>query len=185
MINFFGISVSVLGLSACGGGSGSGSESSSSSSSGSTGTTCLLGSWKPDLNSLADIQKNQLGAASATVSGEIVMRFLDSDRGETVVPSMVTNVTFTDQPSVTTTVSGRTDFTYIASDVDSTIMMETVDFQYVASADVLGERIEIPVNSDDGLFGSAVGTFTCSGNNLEIRTGTPQTNIAPIWTRID
>lgn len=166
-------------LTACGGGGGD----SSSSTSSSTGVACLLGSWSPDLRDLAGLQKEQLNASSVTVTGNVVMKFVDGENGETDVNSLTTNATFSDQPPISVNIFGLSNWTYLATE-DGDLQMETVNFQFTASTEVLGETLEVPVSSDDGLFGSVTGGYVCSGNRLEILS-INRYAIARFWNRIN
>jgi len=184
----------VFGLvvfSACGEGDGSSSTSGSSISLDETledegeGKSCLLGAWRPDFTDLALLQKESMGAESVTIRGNVVMRFVDEQNVETDVISMVTEAKFPEQPLTSVEVIGSTDAIYFTDDTQGTLEMSTVDFQYIARTEVLGETLEIPVNAADGLFGSVLGLYNCTGNTLIIQTGRPQTRIARLWHRVN
>ena len=144
---------------------------------------CIVGIWRVDLEDFAHVYAAQMGATSATATGDVRMSAYDNGNVNMSIRNLVINLQMPDMPAMEITVNG--DSLYVMSTEGNTFTATTNDFDLVASADVLGQPMTIPVSSDTGLFGGGTGIFGCTADSLSFETPGDIPKIPRHWIRIE
>ena len=145
--------------------------------------TCLVGKWALDASALAGAMAGQIGGTvrhveggatmTITPDGTLAMRIEDLTIGMTMqgMPEMAVSISGHSNGQIET--SGAGDFTAAAT-----------DYSLVGTADVMGQRMEVPVSTATGGWGSASGGYTCAGDTLTF-TPSAEGSMPPSWQRLN
>lgn len=142
---------------------------------------CLVGTWQADLDGLAAIMSRQMNGTATPVRGRVQMAIAGAGRVDMTVDDLTLNVVVPNVPPMDVFVSGVSGGTFTGE--GGAWAVETATYNLVGSADVMGQRMDIPFTSATGMFGGGSGSYTCSSNEVIFTSDTPNERIPPRWTR--
>lgn len=150
--------------------------------------TCLEGTWAPDYNVMGDQLLRETGATGVIFSGDVFMVIFDGS-GRYDVRRLESLLTTEGMPPTTVTITGYGQFDVLAA--EGVIETTMGDFAYNARAtiDIGGAPMvmDIPLTDEMAPFGSMIGGYTCSENDLTIHPlegGVIQTRMVNHWFRV-
>ena len=146
---------------------------------------CMTGRWQADLADVATMMTAQMGGSAEARGGLVTMDVAADGSFLVQTDNMTIAVTPPNVPTVDVSVNGYSRGTFT---VDGTTFAALVnDYALVGSADVLGQRMDIPFDASTGAFGNASGTYTCDATALRFTqtAGNPGGSMARIWTRLN
>jgi len=145
---------------------------------------CVIGNWQADIGDVADMMAVQMNGSAEALGGTVTMAIGPEMSVYIATDGMEIAVTPPNVPTVAVTVTGysRGTLTFDGSGFNALIN----DYTLVGSADVLGQRMEIPFDSASGMFGTTFGTYACDGNALRFEPdpSLPGASLARVWRRI-
>ena len=144
---------------------------------------CMVGTWIADMRDIADMMAVQMQGGAVPVNGEVSMEIRPNGSFTLLADDMTINVSVPDVPAMSVKVTGYSAGNFDAA--DNVFIASVHDYQLVGSADVMGQRMEIPFSSATGLGGGGAGWFECAGNSLQFEaTGGVGANRMPrLWRR--
>ena len=145
---------------------------------------CLTGVWQADVQGIAASMAAQMGGSAEVVGGGATMVMAPGGQMNVTVADLTISVTPPNVPTMDVTVTGFSRGTLSAEGGRFNTLV--AEYSLVGSALVFGERMTIPFDSTTGLFGTASGTYTCSGDSLQLEpaTASPQNAVVRSWRRI-
>lgn len=143
---------------------------------------CLLGTWQADLNDLADILGGQMQGNAKPVGGVVQMAITPDGQANINVNNMVLNVTVPGAPAMDVSVNGVSSGAFNGEGGRWSVV--TASYNLVGSADVMGQRMDIPFQSSTGMFGGGAGSYSCGGTALEFLSDSAQPRIPRRWVRV-
>ncbi len=144
---------------------------------------CLTGNWQADLNDLGQMIGGQMGGSVTVTDGTIAMMISTDDNLTMTISDLRYNMQMPDIPATLVTINGISSAAMMAEGGSWTAT--NTDFDLVASADVMGQTMVIPFDSDTGLFGGGDGTYECAGDTVTFISAGDVPRMPRQWVRID
>ena len=98
------------------------------------------------------------------MGGQVTMEIAPGGDFTILADALTIAVTVPDTPAIDVMVVGYSAGTMDAS--DDIFLLSVTDYNLSGSADVLGQRMEIPFDSETGLLGGGSGQVRCAGDAL-------------------
>lgn len=145
---------------------------------------CLVGVWDADISDIAHLMSIQMGGSARAVSGQVTMEIMPDGAVTILADDMKINVTPPNVPSMDVTVTGYSQGALDAA--DNVWLLSGQGYSLVGSANVLGQTMTIPFDSNTGMFGGGLGRYGCSADSLTFETGdgSGQQKMPRSWRRI-
>ena len=142
---------------------------------------CLVGTWRADMAGIAEIMARQMNGSATPVGGQVFMQISADGQTNIIVENMTINVRVPDVPAMDVSVNGGSSGPMTAEGGSWSVV--SANYNLVGSANVLGQRMDIPFSSDTGMFGSGSGTYVCGASEVTFTSSTADARIPPRWTR--
>jgi len=128
---------------------------------------CLVGVWEADGADMAQVLAAQMGNPARHVGGRTIMEIDPLGNLTLLAQDMQYAVQIPNAPETVITVSGYSDGAMNADD-GRTYVAVAANYSLVGSADVFGQRMEIPVTQGLGgaAWGTSTGIYACSANSV-------------------
>ncbi len=133
---------------------------------------CLVGVWEADAVDMAAVMQDQMGSAVSYKSGRVSVEITEFGVMTMLAENLIFSVAVPNIPPVDVELVGYSQGAMNADD-GSNFLAVAAEYSLVGSADVLGQRMEIPVTTADAGWGNARGTYTCTGNSVTLRPSQP------------
>lgn len=144
---------------------------------------CLVGIWDADGTDMALVLGVQMGGSATHSGGRTSLEVTSTGAMTLRAEDMTFSIQVPNIPAIDVTVIGYAQGAIDADD-GATYVATAPDYALVGAADVLGERMEIPVNAGGGAgWGTSTGTYSCDGNSLTFEA-TQLGSIPRSWRRI-
>ena len=145
--------------------------------------TCLVGTWAIDAPALAGALGGQMGATARHVEGGATMRVSADGNLSMQIESLTFAVTMPNMPEMAVAISGHSTGS-IETTGDGRFEATASDYSLIGSADVMGQKMEIPVTTASGGWGTATGAYQCADDRLAFDPA-QDGSMPPNWQRID
>jgi len=142
---------------------------------------CLVGNWEADGRDMAQVMAGQMGGSVSHTGGRASLQIATSGTMTMRAEGMTFSVQVPNVPPIDVTVTGHARGTLRADD-GAGYVATAPDYALVGSAVVLGERMEIPVSSASGSWGTSQGSYNCTDAGLTFAPSQPG-SIPPSWRR--
>ena len=144
---------------------------------------CLIGKWQADGADMATVLAEQMSAQATYLSGQTIMDIDEFGNLTLVSDNMTYAIQAPNMPAMEVSVNG---FSEGAMNADDGRNYRAVAAQYslVGSAEVLGQRMDIPITQADGGWGTSTGIYGCTETGIAFEANELGT-IPRSWTRID
>lgn len=142
---------------------------------------CLVGSWRVDGADMARMMASQTGGSVNHLGGSATLEISAAGAIAMRANDLVFQVEVPDAPSVSVTVSGYSNGTMTLGE-GGAFSATASDYSLVGSADVLGQRMEIPVQSGTAGWGTSSGSYACSASSVTFEPAQPG-SFPRVWTR--
>lgn len=127
--------------------------------------SCLVGNWQAEGAAMAQAMGAQSGASVSHAGGQTTLTIGADGSMAMAANNMVFAMVMSGMPQMEVAVNGHSRGQLSADGGNYTA--QAGDYSLVGSADVMGQRMEIPVTSAaGGGWGNSTGSYTCSGNSL-------------------
>ena len=143
---------------------------------------CLIGTWQADAADIARSMAAQMNGGARHVGGQVTMKITNTGSVEMRAENLVMSVSPDGIPAMDVTVNGYSRGTMQADDGNS-FTATVPEYALVGSADVLGQRMEIPFTSASGMLGNASGTYQCNETNAQFAADNPG-SMPGTWQRL-
>ncbi|WP_373355678.1 hypothetical protein [Pseudoroseicyclus sp. CXY001] len=144
--------------------------------------SCAIGVWEADANDIAHLMATTMNGTAEHVSGTAHMVITADGIAEIIANNLTINVVVAGTPPIEVVVTGYSRGLFEAD--GGAWRYSTVDFELIGSADVLGQRMTIPITSDTGMFGNAEGIYGCSETSMSFDAGDDLPRFPRRWTRV-
>ena len=147
--------------------------------------SCLVGVWEADGVDLAHVMGSQMppGGSTTHVSGRVSLEITEDGTMTLLADDFTILSSMPDIPTTQIAINGYSQGAMNAEDGRSYVA-NAPEYNFVGSADVLGQTLEIPVTElSGGAWGQSTGIYGCSGNSVSFeadRLG----SIPRLWTRV-
>lgn len=127
--------------------------------------SCLAGVWEADAADMAHVMQSQTGSPVTHVSGRVSLEITEFGVLTMLAEDLVFEMQVPNIPPVQVEVVG---YTHGAMNADDGVNFHAVAAEYslVGAADVLGQRMEIPINTATAGWGNARGTYGCTAGSV-------------------
>ncbi|WP_106745966.1 hypothetical protein [Yoonia maritima] len=144
---------------------------------------CLVGTWVADLDDLAHIMAVQMNATGQPVGGEVTMQIAADGTFTTLIDNLIIRVEAAGIPPMDVSVVGYN--SGVMTTDDGAWVVTVPEYDLVGSADVMGQRMDIPFSSETGLFGGGLGIYGCRADSVAFESTGDTPRIPRSWTRVD
>lgn len=122
---------------------------------------CLVGLWEVDMGDMAVVMQVQMGSPVTYVSGRMSIEVTEIGSFTLLAEGLTFKVAVPSAPAMDVTIEGYSAGA-IGAAGDNTFEAIANDFSLVGTADIFGERMEIPITPADAPWGTAQGVYGCS-----------------------
>lgn len=150
---------------------------------------CLVGVWRADGTDMATLLAAQMNGSARYVGGDVVMTIGADDSLifqvlELQFEMQPEGAPFTQVVTVNGTSQGRFE-TGVSAESGGAFWDFTVGYyDFVGSAEVMGETMTIPFQSSSGMMGSADGTYQCTGDTAAFGAARAPMSFPRVWSRL-
>jgi len=144
--------------------------------------SCMVGVWEADGTDMAAVMAQQMNGSATHTGGRATLEITETGTMTLLSEDMTFNVQVPNAPAIVVTVTGYAQGAMNADD-GSTYVANAPEYSLVGSADVLGQRMEIPVTSATGGWGTSQGTYGCRADSMSF-DATQIGSIPRAWRRI-
>lgn len=144
--------------------------------------SCMVGVWEADGSDMATVLAAQMNGSASHTGGRATLEITVDGTMTLLSQDMKFSVQVPNAPVIEVTVTGYAQGAMNADD-GQTYVANAPEYSLVGSADVLGQRMEIPVTSATGGWGTSQGTYGCSANSMSFEA-TQLGSIPRSWRRI-
>lgn len=125
---------------------------------------CLVGVWDVDAGDMAVVMEVQLGNAVRHVSGRASVQIDEAGVVNFLAENLVFSIAMPDIPPMDIQLVGYGIADLTVSD-GTNFQAVSVDYNLVGSADVFGERLEVPFTTANAGWGNTGGVYGCSADS--------------------
>lgn len=143
---------------------------------------CMVGIWEADGSDMAAVMAIQMNGNATHTGGRATLEITETGTMTLLSEDMTFDVQVPNAPNISVTVTGYAQGAMNADD-GSTYVANAPEYSLVGSADVLGQRMEIPVTSATGGWGTSQGTYSCRPDSMSF-DATQLGSIPRAWRRI-
>lgn len=143
--------------------------------------SCMVGTWEADGADMAAVMATQMGGGATHIAGRASLEITDTGVMTLLAEDMTFAVQMANMPAIDVTVTGYAQGAMNAED-GRTYVANAPEYSLVGSANVLGERMEIPVTSASGSWGTSQGTYSCDATSMSFEAD-QLGSIPRIWRR--
>lgn len=135
---------------------------------------CLVGQWEVDAADMAFGMQQQLGNAVRHVSGRMSVVITEAGLVNLSAENLTFSLAIPDVPPVEIQLVGYGIATLTAED-GQTFSAVSTEYNVVGSADVFGQKMEIPVTPANAGWGNTQGLYGCSDIGASFEPNVPGT----------
>ena len=125
---------------------------------------CLVGVWEADAEDMAHVMQVQMGSPVSHKSGRVSVEITEFGVMTLLVENLVFTVAVPNVPAMDVEVVGYSQGAMNADD-GSNYLAVAAEYSLVGSANVLGQRMEIPITTADAGWGNSRGSYGCTANS--------------------